>query len=89
MAQSRHGTAAGSSLSVLDDLNHDILARRTLIRPLVVIRLVRLNSSKPHLCATGSPSASGGAKCTMRARCITSRSCITLHTNYRAHPASN
>jgi hypothetical protein len=39
-------------LSIFNNLNHDILARRALIRTLVVIRLVRLNSSNPRLCAT-------------------------------------
>src|SRR5438105_15362963 len=33
-----------------DDLSHHVLALRALERALVVIRLVRLNASEPHLC---------------------------------------
>jgi hypothetical protein len=48
----RFAAEAVRGLSIFNNLNHDILAHRALMRTLVVIRLVRLNLSKPRLCAT-------------------------------------
>ena len=38
-------------LSIFNNLHYDILARRALIRALVIIRLIRFNLDKPHALA--------------------------------------